>query len=113
MRKNKVIEILKQHPCTADMLPYGIKSNIKQREFIFSIKVAGTRTNASNAGRFKTVYYLIGDAYRAIQLFVDVNGDALDKLDFSSNTALDSGLPKWQVQAIKQIAVLRKQPHEK
>jgi len=101
MRQNKIIEMLKRRPCTADMLPYGIKSRMRHRELIFSIKVSGTRTNASKIGRFTMVYYLIGDAYRAIQLFVDVNADVLDKLDFSSNNALDSGLPKWQAQAIR------------
>ena len=43
---------------------------------------------------FITVYYIIGDIDRAVDLFVEVNRDALSALDFTGNNLIHSGLPK-------------------
>jgi len=101
MRKNKTLEMLKGHPCTLKELPYEIKNAMKHRECVFSIRVAGSKKQSY--GGFKTVYYLIGDEVAAIHKFIEVNADTLRNIDFNQNTVLDSGLPKWQARAIREV----------
>lgn len=102
-RINKVYEQLKRSPCTREELPYAIKGTMGliYRTRIRILRVAGNRSNKSDYGRFKTVYYLEGDEDRAVHVFAEVNADVLAQLDFSHNTAIDSGLSKDIAQKLR------------
>ena len=107
MKKSKIIEILEAKPCTREELPY--KHSISQmsqsnRGRIQKIRVFGKRTNNSfRCGKFKTVYYLVGDENRAAEKFIKVNAETLTRLDLSRNSALDAGLHRDMSQKIRQI----------
>jgi len=107
MKKSKIIEMLEAKPCTREELPY--KHSISQmsqsnRGRIQKIRVTGKRTNRCfRCGKFKTVYYLLGDEDRAAEKFLQVNEETLGKLNLSTNSMLDSGLNREMAQRIKAI----------
>ena len=107
MKKSKIIEMLEAKPCTREELLY--KHSISQmsqsnRGRIQKIRVTGKRTNRCfRCGKFKTVYYLLGDEDRAAEKFLKVNAETLGKLNLSTNSMLDSGLNREMAQRIKAI----------
>lgn len=101
--QNAIIERLKLGPCTAKELPYrkGGMGKQNRRRFL-SINVCGKRTNnCARCGLFTTVYYLPDDVDAAVKLFVELNAESLSRVNFSTNSMLDGGLPKHLAQKIR------------
>ena len=107
MKKSKIIEMLEEKPCTREELPY--KHSVSQmsqsnRGRIQKIRVSGKRTNRCfRCGKFKTVYYLLGDEDLAAEKFTKVNAETLGVLNLSTNSMLDSGLNRDMSQRIRSI----------
>lgn len=107
MKKSKIIEMLEAKPCTREELPY--KHSISQmsqsnRGRIQKIRVTGKRTNRCfRCGKFKTVYYLLGDEDLAAEKFIKVNAETLARLNLKTNSALDVGLNRDMSQRIRSI----------
>jgi hypothetical protein len=107
MKKSKIIEMLEAKPCTREELPY--KHSISQmsqsnRGRIQKIRVTGkSKSRCFRCGKFKTVYYLLGDEDLAAEKFVKVNAETLGHLNLSTRTTLDSGLNQDMAQRIKAI----------
>ena len=89
----RIRTILESGPRTADEFPPKLQHTLDDVMYVFSVKCSG----------FKTVYYLFGDEEAAIGMFIQVNLDLIQSLDFDHETELDSGLQKWQVKAIKKM----------
>ena len=99
MRQNKIIESLKIEPHTAETLPYKPspqRFGVKNRSLLQKIHVSShrNRTNQTPHQQFRTVYYLLGDVDRAVELFVKINHESLSNLNFKGNNLLWSGMPK-------------------
>jgi len=106
MRKNQIIERLKQSPCTNDDLPQRVSisgMSAYNQQLIRRISVAGCRSRQTKLGQLRVVYYIAGDETAAIKLFADRNAKALDKINFSRNTPLDSSLPPGMAQRLRAI----------
>ena len=99
VKANKIIDALKESPQTAESLPYKpstYKLGVKNRMLFQKIHVAGHRNRRGQSPhkQFTTVYYLLGDAERAVELFVKVNYEQLSSLNFTGNNLLWTGLQK-------------------
>ena len=97
-KSNAIIERLKISPCTAAELPYKPamqKFGVKNRMLLQKIHVCGHRYRKGQTPHkpFITVYYLLGDINKAVDLFVKVNRDALSTVNFARNNYIHSGLP--------------------
>ena len=107
MIKNKIIEMLEVKPRTREELPY--KPSVSQmsqsnRGRIQKIWVSRKRTNRCfRCGKFKIVYYLLGDEDRAAEKFIKVNAETLARLNLRTNSALDAGLNRDMAQRIRSI----------
>lgn len=103
---NQIIALLQKHPCTKNDLPYRVCLNtmsMESRKSIRRIKVSGRRGYKTKCGQLQTVYYLKGDDDRAVKVFAEVNADALNSLDLSRNTVLDSGLTREMAQKVRAV----------
>ncbi len=101
---NKIIKLLEDHPCTREetIIPLSpCRMSLKNRDRIRQIRVAGNRSKTPGRGWFKTVYYLEGDEDRAVKMFIEVNAESLQGLDFSRNTVLDSGMSREMAQKVR------------
>ena len=99
VKANKIIDALKESPQTAESLPYKpstYKLGVKNRMLFQKIHVAGHRNRRGQSPhkQFTTVYYLLGDTERAVELFVKVNYEQLSSLNFSTTNIIWSGLQK-------------------
>lgn len=113
MKKNAIIEALKIEPQTAESLPYKPspqKFGVKNRLLLQKIHVNSHRyrKNQTPHKQFVTVYYILGDVERAVELFVKINYEALSNLNFKGNNLLWSGMPKDIAKRI--VAEFKSQP---
>ena len=103
---NQIIALLEEYPRTKNELPYRVCLNtmsMAARKRIRRIRLSGRRGYTTKCGRFQTVYYLEGDDDRAIKAFAEVNADAINTLDLSRNTIIDSGLTRELAQKVRAI----------